>query len=164
MADNYVQPRNPGNQRFVKDERRAQRDAEAARLRAAGRTYQQIADELGYCDRGEAWRGVQRCARVVRQDAGEQLITVEAAELDQLYTEALAVLQRDHIHVSNGRVVRHENGDPVLDDGPKLAAIDRLVKVRESYRRLFGLDQPARQEISGGVKYEVVGISAEDLT
>ena len=33
---------------------------------------------------------------------------------------------------------------PLLDDGPKLAAIDRLVKIRESYRRLFGLDRPVK--------------------
>lgn len=163
MADNYEQPRNPQNNRFVKDPTKAQRDADAARLRAEGRTYQQIANELGYADKGEAWRGVQRCIREVRQEAGAELIAVEAAELDRLYTEALGVLERDHVLVQFGKVIEVD-GVPEIDTAPKLAAIDRLVRIRESYRKLFGLDQPAKQEISGGVKYEVVGISTEDLT
>src|SRR5690554_8185518 len=38
----------------------AERDAQAARLRAQHWTYQQIADELGYPDKIAAYRAVQR--------------------------------------------------------------------------------------------------------
>ena len=40
-----------------------------------------------------------------------------------------------------GKVVYEDNGRPMIDDGPNLAAIDRLVKISESHRKLLGLDQ-----------------------
>jgi hypothetical protein len=49
------------------------------------------------------------------------------------------------------------------DDGPVLSAIDRIVRISESRRKLLGLDQPAKTQVSGGVTYEVVGINPDDL-
>lgn len=150
--------------RLVKSVDSADKAAAAAELRRQGRTYDQIAAELGYADRSGAWRAVATARAEVIREPAEGLIAVEKAELDRLYLAAMEVLERDHIHVSNGRVVRDADGTPILDDGPKLAAINAARQVRESYRKLTGLDQPAKQEISGGVKYEVVGVSTEDLT
>lgn len=152
-----------GHGRFIDSPATAERDAQAARLRADGRTYQQIADELGYADRGEAWRGVNRARQSVLKEPAEALIRAEAAQLDELYVAALEVLERDHITVSHGEVVMH-NGEPVLDDGPKLAAIRELRQIRESFRKLHGLDAEKKVNVSGGVRYEVVGINPEDLT
>jgi hypothetical protein len=50
-----------------------------------------------------------------------------------------------------------------MDDGPVLSAIDRLVRISESRRKLLGLDQPAKMNVSGGLTYEVVGIDPEAL-
>lgn len=152
-----------GSGRYVRTIDHARRDARAAELKAAGLTYQQIADEVGYGNRGDAWRAVQRAISEVVKDSAEKLIAVEAAKLDELYVEALEILERDHYAHSNGRVVEF-GGEPLLDDAPKLQAIDRLVKIRESYRRLFGLDQPSQIAVSGGVRYEVVGVDPKDLT
>ena len=153
-----------GHGRFSDSPETANRDAKAATLRAQGRTFQQIATELGYSDRGDAWRGVQRARASVLQGPAEELIRTEAAQLDILYTEALEVLERDHVMVSHGRIICDDNGDPILDDGPKLAAIRELRTLRESYRKLFGLDAATKTEVSGGVRYEVVGIDPADLT
>lgn len=129
---------------FVRTPDTARRDAQAAELRAQGRTYQQITDELGYADRGNAHRAVRRALRDIVKGPAEKLIQQEAERLDTLYEEALAVLERDHLTVSHGRIICGDDGQPIPDDGPKLAAIDRLVKIRESYRRLFGLDSPTK--------------------
>lgn len=152
-----------GGGRYAIDPATAERDAEAARLAREGLTYQEIADELGMANRGVAWRAVARCRAEVRKEAGEELIAVERAELDRLYVAACEIIETQHIAVSNGRVVRDDDGTPIHDDGPRVAAIGAARQIRESYRKLLGLDQPAKQEISGGVKYEVVGISTEDL-
>lgn len=124
----------------------AERDAAATRLYRELRNYQKVADQLGYSSKGDAWRAVQRCKREVKQQAGEELIAAEASLLDELYTAALEVLERDHITVSQGRVVKDDDGVPIPDDGPKLAAIRELRGVRESYRRLFGLDAATKSE------------------
>lgn len=142
-----------------------ERAAEAARLKAdhPHMTYKQIADAVGYCNKGDAWRAVEKCRKAVLTSAGAELVASEAAQLDDLYVAALEILERDHLTVSHGDVVTHK-GKPVLDDGPKLAAIRELRQLRESYRKLYGLDAEKKISLSGGVRYEVVGISPEDLT
>lgn len=160
--DHDEQPRD-GNGGFLYTDASVQRDADASRLRSEGKTYQQIADELGYSDRGCAWRGVQRARRAILREPAEHLIQVESARLDELYVAALDVLERDHPAISNGRVMYDGHGTALLDDGPKLAALRELRQIRESYRKLHGLDQPAKVEVDGGIKYEVVGIAPEDL-
>lgn len=136
-----------GNNRFVRTPETARRDAQAADLRAEGWTLQQIADELGFHDSSHARQAIRRALREIVRGPAERLIAHEAERLDTLYEEALEVLQRDHVTVSHGKVITGADGKPLLDDGPKLAAIDRLVKVRESYRKLLGLDAPSRVSV-----------------
>jgi hypothetical protein len=145
------------------------RDARAAELRAQGRTYQQIADELGISTKGDAWRAVQRAKADVARPAVTKLIQAESGELDDLYVMALEIIERNHITVSHGKVVTWLNPEtdreePLPDDGPKLQAIQTALRIRESYRKLHGLDQPAQIAVSGAVRYEVVGVDPADLT
>ena len=136
-----------GNGRFVRTLTTAERDAEAARLRTRGYSYQQIADELGWVSRGDAYRAVQRVLADTVKEAGDEVRAIELARLDGLHVAAMDVLEREHVTVSNGRIV--VLGDaPLPDDGPVLAAIDRLLKIQERRAKLLGLDAPTKQAIS----------------
>ncbi|MFD3917131.1 hypothetical protein [Streptomyces sp. NPDC058603] len=146
MADDSPPLRN-GKGRFDRSIESVRRDAAAAELRAGGLKYHEIAAELGYCDKGEAWRGVQKAKADVAREPVARLIQTEAAQLDELYVAALEVLERDHVMVSHGRIVTDEEGRPLLDDGPKLNAIRELRGIRESYRKLFGTDAPSRVSV-----------------
>lgn len=163
-------PRTPGQVRsrgrFITTIDHDELAARAARLRAdhPEMTYQQIAEAVGYSHKSEAWRAVQKCRQAVIQKAGAELISAEAAQLDDLFVAALEVLERDHVLVSHGKVVYGADGKPLLDDGPKLAAIREMRQIRESYRKLHGLDQPTQVAVSGAVRYEVVGVDPADLT
>jgi hypothetical protein len=71
--------------------------------------------------------------------------------LDRLEQVALGVLEKHHITVNNGRIIKLDDGEPLADYGPVLAAIDRLVKIEgertknhDALRKLFGLDMPVR--------------------
>lgn len=158
-------PRNHSTGRYEPTQAAADRAAEAARLRAENprMTYQQIADRVGFGSKGDAWRAVQRCRETVLREAGAALIASEAAQLDDLFVHAMEILERDHVMVSHGRVVTDDTGQPLLDDGPKLAALREMRAIRESYRKLYGVDQPAKVEHSGGVKFEIVGVDPQDL-
>lgn len=142
-----------------------ERAARAARLKADNpkMTYQQIADAVGYSNKGDAWRAIDKCRQAVLQSAGAELIASEAALLDDQFVAAMEVLDRDHVVVSHGKVVTGTDGKPLLDDGPKLAALREMRAIRESYRRLFGVDAAAKVDVTGSVKYEVVGVNPEDL-
>jgi hypothetical protein len=141
------------------------RAANAARLKADNprMTYKEIADAVGYSNKGDAWRAVDRCRKAVLSTAGADLVASEAALLDDQFVSAMEVLERDHVMVSHGRVITDDAGVPLLDDGPKLAALREMRAIRESYRKLLGVDQPTQVAVSGSVKYEVVGVDPADL-
>jgi len=101
--------------------------------------------------RDEAERRVDPRVDAWRAIVAERL-EAALARLDNLEQAALEVLEREHITVNNGRIIVL-NDQPLPDDGPVLAAIDRLVKIEdarqrnnESLRRLFGLDAPTKVE------------------
>ncbi|MGV9579740.1 hypothetical protein ACWDRZ_24110 [Streptomyces sp. NPDC003509] len=152
-----------GNGQYFRTLSDAQRDAEAARLRARGLTYQQIADELGWTSRGDAHHAVQRALEATVKEAGDEVRAIELARLDDelvrlaaIEEQVWVVLRRAHVTVSNGQVIRVD-GEPLLDDAPVLQAVDRLVKIEDARRRnaerrarLLGLDAPTKAAISIG--------------
>lgn len=155
MANPNDRPHNNNTGRFEAGQAAADRAAHAARLKADNPrlSYQQIADAVGYNHKSDAWRAIQRCRQAVMREAGTELIAAEAAHLDDLFVAALEVLGRDHLTVSHGKVITvtdPETGTekPLLDDGPRLAAIDRLLRIRESYRKLYGADERAKLDVT----------------
>jgi AraC-like DNA-binding protein len=157
MANPNQHARSSGTGQYVRTPETAARDARAAELRAEGWTLKQIADELGYSDKTNAQRGIRRTLKEIVQGPAEKLLQLETERLESLYEEALKVLERDHATVSHGKIIKDDDGNPILDDGPKLAAIDRCVKIRESYRRLHGLDKPVKVDAT------VTEITQEDV-
>lgn len=145
--------------RYIPTQEAAERAAEAARLKAENprMTYQEIAERVGYHDKAGAWRAIERCRQAVYRAAGQELFEAEAAHLDDLYVAALEILERDHVTVSHGRIITDETGQPILDDGPKLAAIRELRMLRESFRRLYGLDRPVKVDAT------VTEVTQQDL-
>lgn len=150
-----------GNGRYLATLSTAERRAMAAGLRSRGMTYRQIAAAM-QIDVKNAFGYVKDAMAAVVRESAEAAIEFELDRLDQAHQKALAVLERSHVTVSNGQIVRLD-GEPLEDDGPVLAAIDRIVKISESRRKLLGLDQPAKTQVSGGVTYELVGIDPEEL-
>lgn len=158
-----------GDGRYLRTLEGAERQARAAELRSQGLSYRKIAATMA--DEGSAgalynvktaFEDVRTAMAAVVQESAEAAVQFELDRLDLLHRKAMEVLKRHHIAVSNGRVVV-VGGEPLQDDGPVLAAIDRVVKISESRRRLLGLDQPAKTQVSGGLTYEVVGIDPETL-
>jgi hypothetical protein len=144
-------PPRGGNGKFTKNPDTAERDADACRLRRDGCTYDHIAAELGYADRGDAYKGVQRALVAIVQEAAEEVRAVELDRLDMLWRAGLKVLRAKHVTVSNGKVIylRDDQGNetPLLDDAPVLNAIDRLLRIMERRAKLLGLDAPKRIEV-----------------
>lgn len=96
----------------------ADRGYQAVQLRARGKTFQQVADELGMTKAG-AYKAYVRQLGAMRRD------TPEAASLRVAESEHLAYLR--------------EQVMPAVETGD-LSAIDRAVRISERYSRLNGLD------------------------
>lgn len=135
-----------GRKRFTRGLEDAERRAEAARLRGKGWTYAQIAEELGYADRASACNAVKQVLQETAQDAGDEFRAVKREQLRMLTEATWKILEREHILVSNGRVVSLD-GEPLKDPGPALNAVSILLRINESERKLEGADEPARVSV-----------------
>ena len=89
-----------------------------------------------------ATAAVKRALMEVVREPAEQVRALELDRLDLLYRTALGVMARSHPMVQNGRVVRDEEGRSVEDSGPRLAAVDRLLRIQERRARLLGVGCP----------------------
>jgi hypothetical protein len=134
-----------GQGQYERGPEHAERDAQAARLRAEGKTYTQIANTLGWSHASVARRAVQRALVAVVQEAGDELRTLELERLNLLLDKAWQVMERVHFAHSAGRLITI-NGAPVEDSGPTLNAMDRILKVMERRAKLLGLDAPVKHE------------------
>lgn len=107
-----------------------------------------------------AHRLVGEAIKATYRDDAIAVAKLESERLDAMTTEVLNVLRTNHYVVSAGQImrdyVRDEDGNikvdaqgnaiyaAVLDDGPRLQAIDRLLKIQERRARLLGLDKPTK--------------------
>lgn len=136
------------------------RDAQAFDLRANGRTLQEIAIALNYVDASHVRKALSRhLERRVAPSADEYRAQIDA-RLDRMHREVMRVLEATHYKVNNGVVVHYtvcdcppystecSHSEPLLDDSPVLAAVDRLLKIDESRRKLYGLDAPVKHDVS----------------
>lgn len=118
-------------------------------LRLRGLSIRQIAAQLGMSKSTVELR-LRAEFEEYRQDSAtmrEQWIQLELERLDAAMAAVIAVLEANHLTISEGHVVRID-GQPIQDYGPVLAATDRLVRISESRRKLLGLDAPTKHQVT----------------
>jgi hypothetical protein len=136
----------------------AERRAKLVAYRRQRRPYDEIYQELGYGSPAAARKDFMRAVEesIAAQHANVEVYREEQLlELDYLAREAHQVLTGEHYVVSaSGKVACDPHTEqPLIDYAPKLAAIDRLVKILDRVAKLRGLDQ---------IKVQVLTIDAID--
>lgn len=146
-----------------------ERDNRIVELKREGRSFQQIADELGISKSG-AILGFQRVKARVDQRADRNYEAYRDEQLARIATLRAVVedvMHARHVSISNGHVVseivgtdpvtdKPIYGDPYEDTAPTLAAVDRMVKLDEREAKLLGLDAKTEIDHSGVVQYEII--------
>lgn len=136
-----------GHGHYIRTPETAARDAQAAQLRAEGWKLQDIADELGYGSKTSAIYAIRRALREIVHGPAEQLLSLYLDRLEGLYQAAEEIRETDHLVVSHGKIIRDDDGNPLIDPGPKLAAIREARETLVSVRKMVGLDAPSRISI-----------------
>lgn len=118
----------------------AQKQDEAVRLRLAGASFDQIAEQLGYKTRSAAYKAVLAAVSRWGREPVEQLRQVEGARLDELRLRLMAEIRKG-----------------------KLEHVDRYLRLSDRYAQLMGLDMPKRLEIitEDAVDAEIRRLEAE---
>jgi hypothetical protein len=146
---------------------RAKRVADVAALREQGRTYPQIAAELGISTT-TAWRDYEDWCNQLRhgdpqiEQAAKEALWGQLARIRAEREAVSRVLTAKHVTVSNGVVARMD-GEPIEDDAPVLAAVDRLIKLDDQEAKLLGIYAEKKVSMSGGLTYEIVGVDPARL-
>lgn len=162
-------PMNPkaphgGDGKLVQTVESLELDAKACKLRSRGYSYQQIADELGEGTAQSMYKRVQRSIKRVIQEPAEEVRTFELERLDRMWREVEQILEAEHIVIQHGKVVYDDTGSPLPDHDPKMRAVASLLKIQERRAKLLGLDAATKTQVSGGVRYEIVGVDMSKLT
>jgi molybdenum-dependent DNA-binding transcriptional regulator ModE len=143
--------RNNSNHMFMTPHGQRARDAWAAERQAVdGWEYRQIAKAMDISV-STAWARVQRGLRIIDAPAllaAERARAAHRARLEAAAETVMEIMARDHVHVSQGRVMKDDNGIPLIDDGPKLAAAEKIRALSESLRKLDGLDAATKVDTS----------------
>lgn len=138
----------------------AELDARVIALKNQGLSFREIAAELDHA-LSYVYRCYQRGLRRIVAPAATERREAQLARIAAEREVAEEILHATHPVVSNGRVF-----EDLEDAGPRLAALDRLVKLDAQESDLLGLKAPTRveTEVSGGLRYEVVGVDPAGLT
>jgi hypothetical protein len=136
-------------------------------MRKAGHSWDEIAAELKYAGKGAAYTDFKRALEASQGELSsevEERRALEDARLDDALAVVTRIMNTRHVVTNGGNIVRDEEGRTLQDDGPLLAAVDRLVKISESRRKLRGDDAPAKQEIvaTSTVEYKIA-VDADEL-
>jgi hypothetical protein len=127
------------------------RDAQSADLYRRGLSYRQIAAQLGYRSPQSVGDAVRRHARTAATDhlAGPEALQVMLDRLQDYRRLAWRVATAKHYATTaSGNVALHPvTGDPLLDDGPVLHALDRLLRFDDHEAKLTGLYAPSRSRV-----------------
>jgi hypothetical protein len=153
---------------FRRTQASAARDMRAAELHGQGWTYERISAELGMAGRGKAYEAVQRAFASIPIEGAEEAKRQDLERLDRLIEKNWAALERQHVAVSNGRVVRRfvglerdEDGierldadgktiplfEDVMDDGPVAAHSTVILRLIEKRAKIFGYDAPVQSRV-----------------
>lgn len=126
MAKSNLGRNSPTAQRRIEAKERA---LKALELRKKGFRYEQIAQQLGYSNRGSAHKAVMKELKLLAKECLEEAAQVRDLELQRLDDLFLAAWK-------------------AIADGSE-SAIDRALRVSESRRKLMGLDAAQKVDVNG---------------
>jgi hypothetical protein len=127
--------------------------AEAARLKAVGVPLEDIAEHFGWSNE-DGLPDTARVATAIRAHLAsmyrfttDEMKVIELQSLDELEYRLWKLLDGQHVVISQGRIVRDENGDPVPDSRFILETCDRIQKVKDQRAKMMGLYAPSKIEV-----------------
>lgn len=116
------------------------RERRCLELRLCGRSFDVIADEVGYANRSAALKAVRRALARTLQEPADELRQVELARLDALHEVVWTMALAGDLH-----------------------AVDRVLRIAERRARLMGLDAPTRVRVSEGAADREVELAAAEI-
>lgn len=132
--------------------RRLEKIKQAAHLKyVVGLTWDETAKATGYTSPQTCQAAVSRHMKRVARETEKELEPM-IAQLDMRYDamrkRVHGVLAGDHPLVQNGVIVKDDQGRPLKDAGPVLAAISTWLRIEKQWSETHGTDASKKLEIA----------------
>jgi len=124
-----------------------ERRAEIMRLKREGKTFEQIGAHYGIT-RQTAHKLYLKALRSIPAMEIEEYRSEQLERLDDQLRRCYELLDRKHVVVSNGRVVRDEFDVPLDDDDIVLRTLEQIRRIEADRRLLLGLNAAVKAEVS----------------
>jgi len=147
-ASDKTSPKPEGPMRMTNKTRElfsAEAHAQALQLRIAGKTYETIRKIMGWKNKSVAYNVCMREMRRIKEEPSVELRAMEEARMDELWRKGMEVLTGAHVVLYKGKVVLDpKTKERLMNNGPVLEAISKLISISERRSRLRGLDMPIK--------------------
>lgn len=100
-----------------------ERQAEAVRLRIAGKTFDEIAEQCGYTDKSSAYGSVRRAVQRIGREQAEELFDVDMARFEAMWAEVWPLFIDHQLSVAD-----------------RLKALNGLLDIMQRKARMLGYD------------------------
>lgn len=146
----------------------AQRNTEIVRMKDAGASFAEVGERFGI-SRQTAHDQYWKTVAAVPQAAVAEMRAEQNARLQWLMEQAAEVLTATHYAHSGGTLLYgpHAEGEtpqPLLDTGPKLAAIREIRALVETQAKLNGTNAPAQVTVNGQISFVINNVDMGNLS
>jgi len=125
---------------------------QAAHLKhVVGLTWEEAAKASGFSSPQTCQTAVSRHMKRVARDTEKELEPMIAAidmRYDAMRKRVHAILAADHPLVQNGVIIRDDQGRPLKDAGPVLAALNTWLSIEKAWSATHGTDASKKLEIA----------------
>jgi hypothetical protein len=129
-----------------------ERRRQAAHLKyVVGLTWDDVAKQLGYSSGAVVNSDVLKHLKAERNKTAkvlEDLVAQQDMRYDTLRRKAYAIMVADHPFVQGGKIVKDDEGRPLKDVGPQLAAMATLLRIESQWSDLHGTNASKKLEIA----------------
>lgn len=140
--------KNPGGRRRTIEQMK--KDADALGLFCQGKSYQQIADALGWKSKSVAFTAVKRATADIQRDALEQVdhFTAAIERIHMGLRRCQEIIDTPHyLAAPGGKLATAPDGSLVLDDAPKQRAITEMRHLNDQLILLMDLKPASKQRV-----------------
>lgn len=132
--------------------RRMERRKQGAHLYVVvGLNWEEVAQAVGYTNGTHASTDINRYLKRLRRDTDKEiegLVQQQDMRYASYRRRAHSIMVSSHPLVQGGKIVRDDEGRPIQDAGPQLAALQTLLRIEKQWSELHGTEASKKLEIA----------------
>ena len=128
----------------------AERNKTIWQLRLEGKSQAAIAEEVGL-SQSQISRILDEMAENHSSEELDKYFILQLNRIEAMVEATWRMAQAEYLAHGNGKLIRDNDGNPIVDVSPNLAAYARYMDALKELNKMKGLYAPEKKEVSGQV-------------